>query len=177
MNMKNTFINKQKGAALILSLLILLVMTLIGVTAMQTTTMEERMAGNMNEMNIALQSAEATLRAGEADLEALFSTADFSATGGTAAYAYKFTQGNAPDPFTTALWDDTDSKPYDGTSPGGRYFIEKIGTLDLGGSDEQCIDEHGEPCTGSTTTMFRVTARSTGKSGTAIVVLQSHYGK
>lgn len=55
----------QRGATLIISLLILLVMTLIGVTAIQTTTMEEKMAGNMRDQNLAFQAAEAALRAGE----------------------------------------------------------------------------------------------------------------
>lgn len=55
----------QTGAVLIVSLIILLLMTIIGITAMQTTTMEERMAGNLRDRNLALQAAEAALRDGE----------------------------------------------------------------------------------------------------------------
>lgn len=55
----------QRGAALIISLIFLLLMTLIGVTSMQTTTLQERMAGNARDRNLALQSAEAGLRQGE----------------------------------------------------------------------------------------------------------------
>lgn len=61
---------RQHGAILVVSLLLLLVMTLLGLTAMQVTRMEERMAGNTRDMNIAFQGAEAGLRDGEAQLEA-----------------------------------------------------------------------------------------------------------
>ena len=179
MNSFNVFINKQKGAALILSLLILLVMTLIGVTAMQTTTMEEKMAGNMNDMNVALQTAEAALRAGETDLEDLFSTADFTNTGGSGPFNYKWSVGTAPDPFANATWaNDTSSKSYTaftGNGGNGRYFIEKVGVVDTSSSEEQCLDQHGDPCTGGILESFRVTARGTGLSGTAVVILQSNY--
>jgi type IV pilus assembly protein PilX len=56
----------QKGAALVTSLLLLLVLTIIGITAMQMTRMQERMAGNTRDLNLAFQGAEAALRNGEA---------------------------------------------------------------------------------------------------------------
>lgn len=55
----------QYGAVLIVSLIFLLLMTIIGVTAMQTTTLQERMAGNTRDHNLAFQAAEAALREGE----------------------------------------------------------------------------------------------------------------
>jgi type IV pilus assembly protein PilX len=55
----------QSGAALVVSLLFLLLMTIIGVTAMQTNTLEERMAGNARDLNVAFQAAESALRDGE----------------------------------------------------------------------------------------------------------------
>ncbi|MCC5810795.1 MAG: hypothetical protein JJU06_10520 [Ectothiorhodospiraceae bacterium] len=56
---------RQRGAALIISLMLLLIMTLIGVTAMQTSTLQERMAGNSRDRSLAFQSSEAALREGE----------------------------------------------------------------------------------------------------------------
>ena len=55
----------QTGAALIISMILLLVMTLIGVTAMQSTVLEEKMAGNYRDQNLAFQAAEAALREAE----------------------------------------------------------------------------------------------------------------
>lgn len=53
--------HRQVGAALIVALLFLVMLTLIGVSAMTTTTLEEKMAGNMRDYNVALQSGEAAL--------------------------------------------------------------------------------------------------------------------
>jgi type IV pilus assembly protein PilX len=55
----------QTGAALVTSLMILLVLTIIGITAMQMTRMQERMAGNSRDLNMAFQGAEAAVRNGE----------------------------------------------------------------------------------------------------------------
>ena len=55
----------QQGAALVVSLIILVIMTLLGVTAIQVTTSEEKMVANLREFNIAFQAAEAALNRGE----------------------------------------------------------------------------------------------------------------
>lgn len=55
----------ERGMVLITSLIILLALTLLGLASIQNTSMEERMAGNLRSENVALQAAEAALRAGE----------------------------------------------------------------------------------------------------------------
>lgn len=57
--------NKQTGSALIISLLMLLVMTLLGVTSMSTSTLEEKMAANDRNQKVAFQNSETTLVASE----------------------------------------------------------------------------------------------------------------
>lgn len=57
-------ISAQDGAVLVVSLIMLLLLTIIGVTAMRTVTLEERMAGNLRDRNIANQAAESSLRFG-----------------------------------------------------------------------------------------------------------------
>jgi len=59
------FSTTQRGAVLVISLLILLVMTILGVSSMSSTTLQERMANNNNQRQIAFQAAEAALRTGE----------------------------------------------------------------------------------------------------------------
>lgn len=59
---------REQGAVLAIGLLILVVMTLIGVTAMTTTSLENKMAGNLKDWNLALQAAEAALRDAETDI-------------------------------------------------------------------------------------------------------------
>lgn len=58
----------QAGAVLVTGLIFLVILTLLGITAMQTSTMEERMSGNARDRNIAFQAAEAALRDAERDI-------------------------------------------------------------------------------------------------------------
>lgn len=62
---------RQRGTVLVIGLILLLVVTLLGVSAMQTTVLQERMAGNLRQSNLALQSAEAALQAALAYLGSL----------------------------------------------------------------------------------------------------------
>jgi type IV pilus assembly protein PilX len=55
----------QRGAVLVVGLIFLVILTLMGVTAMRTTNLEERMAGNTYDRHIAFQAAEAALREAE----------------------------------------------------------------------------------------------------------------
>jgi type IV pilus assembly protein PilX len=59
----------QNGAALYVSLIILILMTLIGVVAMQVAGLQERMSANYQASNMAFQNAEADARTQENDLE------------------------------------------------------------------------------------------------------------
>ncbi len=56
---------KQRGAALIVALIMLLVMTVLGIASLGVTRMEERMAGNARDVDLAFQASEAGLRDGE----------------------------------------------------------------------------------------------------------------
>jgi type IV pilus assembly protein PilX len=51
----------QRGAVLVMALVILLIMTILGVTVMNTASLEARMAGNTQETNRAFHAAESGL--------------------------------------------------------------------------------------------------------------------
>ena len=73
----------QSGAVLIISLIMLLLLTLIGTTSMQSTSLEEKMAGNMRDKNLAFQAAESALAAAGASLNpAALPVFDPDGTGG-----------------------------------------------------------------------------------------------
>ncbi|VAW96862.1 hypothetical protein MNBD_GAMMA19-721 [hydrothermal vent metagenome] len=55
----------QTGAALIVSLMLLIVLTLLGLSGMQSTIMQERMSNNVRDKGMAFQAAESALRGGE----------------------------------------------------------------------------------------------------------------
>jgi type IV pilus assembly protein PilX len=67
--MKHNFPGNERGAVLIVSLIFLVILTMLGVTAMSSTTFEERMAGNARDASLAHHAAEAAIR--EARDEAL----------------------------------------------------------------------------------------------------------
>lgn len=58
---------RQRGAVLIVSLVLLVILTLLGVSMMGTTKLEERMAANTQESTQAFQSAETGLSQGYDD--------------------------------------------------------------------------------------------------------------
>lgn len=60
----------ERGAALIISLILLVLITLVGVASLRNVVLEERMSANFYDRSLAFQAAEAGLRAGEAVAEA-----------------------------------------------------------------------------------------------------------
>lgn len=56
---------RERGAALVVSLLLLLVMTILALSMSQTSRLQERMAGNSRDAKLAFQAAETGLRAAE----------------------------------------------------------------------------------------------------------------
>lgn len=71
--MKRTHVlrHAQRGAVLIIALLFLVILTILGVTAMTSTTFEERMAGNTRDRGLAFMAAEAALRDARRDINSI----------------------------------------------------------------------------------------------------------
>jgi type IV pilus assembly protein PilX len=68
----------QQGAVLIVSLVLLLILTIVGISGMKMTSLEERMSGNYKDNEMAFQAAEAALVEAENFLENTnLTTADF----------------------------------------------------------------------------------------------------
>lgn len=59
-------VRPQRGVALVIVLILLLVMTVLGVASIRGTVLEEHMSGNMYDRSLAFQAAEAALREAEA---------------------------------------------------------------------------------------------------------------
>ncbi|MDH3513269.1 MAG: PilX N-terminal domain-containing pilus assembly protein [Gammaproteobacteria bacterium] len=66
----------QRGTALIMSMVILMILTILGITAMGTASLEEKMSGNTQEATRAFQAA-------ESGLSEAFNGAQFELTGVT----------------------------------------------------------------------------------------------
>lgn len=175
---------KQKGSVLILSLIILVVLTIIGVSSMNSTSLQEKMAGNFRDREIAFQSAEMALAFAEDYVNDNINSANL----GNASGLYE--SGNGPsanNAFTgngnsiSDWWSGTNSivlsTTIDEVRTQPRFTIEareEVGSED--GTDIN-ITSYGESTGGGLITSFRVTARGTGKSDNTVVILQSNYGK
>ncbi|HEC59907.1 MAG TPA: hypothetical protein ENI24_10115, partial [Methylophaga sp.] len=73
---------KQQGVVLVISLIMLLIMTILAISSMSTTILEEKMSGNFKDRNMAFQAAEAGLRAGESYLRTTPVLPVFDGSGG-----------------------------------------------------------------------------------------------
>ncbi|MDO9294083.1 MAG: PilX N-terminal domain-containing pilus assembly protein [Hydrogenophaga sp.] len=67
-------LRRERGAALIISMILLVLITLVGVASLRNVLLEEKMAANYKDRSLAFQAAEAGLRAGEAVAAAQAST-------------------------------------------------------------------------------------------------------
>ncbi len=61
LNNRNDTFHSQKGAVLVVSLVLLLVMTLIGITGMRSANVDEKMAANSMNKNISFQASESAV--------------------------------------------------------------------------------------------------------------------
>ena len=156
---------KQQGAALVTGLIFMVVLTLLVVAGMRTTILEEKMAGNARDVDLAFQSAEAALRAGEDVLNG----AALPAFAGTGAY---LTQGNrsTKDWLTVYNWSTAAAYPSTlaGTYAAPQYVIEQTPAVPASGGSLKAgvFLESG---------IFKVTARGTGGNPNTQVFLQSAY--
>jgi type IV pilus assembly protein PilX len=171
MNMnRESVARRQQGAVLVISLIILLVLTVLGIAAMQSTTMEEKMAGNARNRDLAFQSAEAALREGEAYIENLTTTTGFSGAGGLYSEA-----DLAPDWTSSSVW--TGARTYSsgviqGVAQQPKYYIKILAVVSAPRTSKVL-----PPNVGGTVTIFRITAKGWGSTTNSQVVLQSRYGK
>ncbi len=163
---------RQSGSVLVVGLIILLALTLLGIAGMQTTTMEERMAGNTRNRDLAFQAAEAALREGESFLQAAF-LPPFENSNGL--YQY-------PDPASVEepLWKSIDwsaeaddhieyAEDIEGVAQNPRYIIEELPPKAEPGSSLAADEPVSE------SKLYRVTARAVGGTEKAVVILQTTY--
>jgi type IV pilus assembly protein PilX len=68
-------LNSQRGVVLPVVVILMVIMAILAISGMDDTAMQERMAGNLRDRDIAFQAAESALREGEAWLQANAATA------------------------------------------------------------------------------------------------------
>ena len=173
---------RQEGVALFLSLVMLLILTILGVSAVQNTSLQQRMSRNAFDSNLAFQGAESALRDGENYIEDNFtSLTPFDATGANDAGLYYDAAWNATPNWEAVDWSASNGSRQADTSVSGvaeqpRYIIEHVKTV-VSDQDRLNLDNIGQGTGTGRTQIFRVTAYGTGGTDSAHVMLQSTYGK
>jgi len=146
-------------------MIMLLLLTLLAVSSMNTTIMEEKISGNYKDKNTAFQSAEAALRAGEGYLR---NTAILPVFDGTNGLYQPTTSGGSR--WSVIDWSDG-NKVVSYVGLGGvveqpSYIIEELlPVIDPDDSLEVGVALENK--------FYRVTASAVGGTSTAVIMLQS----
>jgi type IV pilus assembly protein PilX len=174
-------IRRQRGVALVVSLVLLLVATIVGLAASRSTLLQERMSANSFDRSLAFQRAEAGLRAAEGAITTNWVITslggeDCSAAGCASVPSNAFTG-------TNSTWTDVGSTydVNDAITPGiPQYYIQFMGTGtaddDNGTKQNAESGNYGAATAPANVAYYRVTSRSSAPStlgGRSIVVLQT----
>ncbi len=166
-----TSTKQQRGVVLVTGLIFLVILTLLGTTALQGTVLEEKMAGNLRDETLALQAAEAALRSGEIFLEQV-TLPVFAGSEGL--YHYASANTAAPDPKNWGSWESIGlvaGSSMDGVASQPRYIIEQLVSVPQQGNKGSAQQSGTSP----DDEMFRIIARGVGGTASAVVILQSTY--
>ena len=185
----------QEGFVLIVGLVILGLLTMLALSGMRDSTIQEKMAGASRDSGLAFQAAESALR-----------DAENCITGATAGCAFDvtndahFSKDDAAFPehndlFNAATWaaldppgDPTElagvpSKGKGDAADGVNYIIRQAGTIsgDGGAANQAAMAGHGmsgsagQTSAASSQTIYEITARGAGESGVGQSVLRVYY--
>ena len=163
-------LNRQKGVSILVALVMLLVLTLIGVSSMNSSIVELKMANSMQQQGIALNRAEELLRVGETNIDTII----------TDPTAYDFAV--AGDGYYIVA-DNIDVRDIDWPTQGlvaikpdanvdDTYVVEYLGAKPIPGESVK-IATDGRIIGGAVHT-FRITTRSVAGRG-AVRLVQSIY--
>jgi type IV pilus assembly protein PilX len=193
----------QSGVVLVISLIMLLALTLIGVTSSSVTGLEEKMAANSKDVNLAFQAAEAALRDVESNrlkIKPSFDRTSADASQGTGGVYSTLTacdgtettgatqraDTNTPSlrPFESSVdWSGTKVATYDNTTTkklvglyqAPKYIIEEVSCRPLTSTAGNQSLEAGGPTTssGQIEVRMRITAHGWGSNANSVATVQS----
>ena len=172
----------QEGFVLIVGLVILGLLTMLALSGMRDSTIQEKMAGASRDSGLAFQAAESALR----DAENCITGATAGCTFDPANDAH-FSKDDAAFPehndlFNATTWNAFDP-PGDPTALAGvpadgvKYIIRQTSTVaDEAGGEELCPPLKYPPCgDDSDEAVYEITARGAGAGGAGQSVLRVYY--
>lgn len=171
-------VRRQRGVALSVVLILLVIMTLLALASMRGTLLEEKMSSNVLDRELQFQAAEAALRQGEADASTRPTPA--AGTGCLNGICSKPDPAVASDAqrwLAVGFWGDASGKwkqatvNIDNQTTKPRYIVE---LLDDAVPNWPGCDQEVPISASCLTPRYRITARSTAP-GRSEVILQSNY--
>lgn len=158
---------RQSGAALVVALLLLLVMTVLGVTALNSSTLQNLMSSAFQQQTTTLAGAENVLLEGEMDVEAIV-------VGGVEGRTHFVDLTDEDETqFDLVAWNDgwPVAQRIGEIEITGSYFIEYMGKFEVPG---ESIAEGGW-LEDSKIHIFRVSAQGGEANRGAVRTVQSYY--
>lgn len=157
----------QQGAALIMSLVILMVLTILGIASMNTSNLQLLMTNNAQYQTVALSQAELTVRVAEILIDNIIAGTDTKPAAGY--YNVSSEPGSVtPIDLSSFTWDDTTSVEVGDSN----YIIEYTGSKPL--PPESLAWRQLQGIAGDSVYVLRITARSPAGRG-AMRYVQSIY--
>jgi len=157
----------EKGFVLIASLVFLLALTVLGMTAMGTSTLQEKQANHYADRTVAINAADSALAACETIVLNWASLPIFDPDNGTDGLHLPSNDSNPIGEVNNPNWLTTDTILYEDLEAP----LAEVKTQPL------CIIEHLNTVTGLappvTKEYFRITARGTGLTNTSVIISQS----
>jgi len=175
---------RDSGMVLFISLVFLLMLTIVGVSGVQTSSLETRMARNEHDLLLAFQAAELALGDAERFVQSVTSTVPFNANGANGLWDF-------PELGEPNRWEDPELDIWRAAGQGSvvaetdvgnlvaappRYFIERLAAVARESPAYQ-IDDPYAPTAAKRIEIFRITALGTGGTANARVILQTTYGR
>jgi type IV pilus assembly protein PilX len=178
-NIQNNVLKREQGVVLFMTLVMLLIITVLGLSSVQTTSMQERMARNSRDSNLAFQSAEAAIKAAEAVVQDYVIEENFDDLVDSTAGLFYEASYNETQNWQNFDWENGAFYTADaivGTAAVPKYLVEVVKTV-VAYDDTLNLNNIGQDTGSGSTHIFRITAYGTGGTSTAHVMIQSTFGK
>ncbi|MCD9460244.1 PilX N-terminal domain-containing pilus assembly protein [Marinibactrum halimedae] len=166
---------KQRGVALAVSLIILLVLTLVVLSGNQNVLLQEKMTASVREAHLSLAAAEAGIVEAENFLGLIINVTGFTDTGANGLYS----EGNGPiDIFADATWQAGQFRT--ATAMNGvsaQFYIEHVGDIENDDTAQGLnLTGYGQTTGGASSEIFKIVSRSTGRDGNSERIVVSYFG-
>ena len=168
----------ESGAILPITLVMVLLITIVGVSAIKGSNLQEMMAGNVRDKQISFQAAESSLR------EAEFSVNGVNPPniGAAAGFIDQRAEGSVSSYWRTVfVWINTATQTsvladsdLEMIYEKPRYVVEKLDVAYIPGSDGRAVDLLGVQ-NAPEIMIYRITGRGVGLTENTITYLQSLY--